>query len=620
MSNPSRSKGGGSSRHQSFRSFHGGQRHNNNSFNSDENRHPTSNKDSHFNGPPYSNEGPPSLKRPRVDIPFGKRIQGPPGPPRHDYGHFVSRSRSPPPPRHSSSHYYSGPSMHSSSSSSSSDPHHGNDRRMERDTRSLSSFSRGPNGHRGGPTGSSEKGSLNTNAVTKQRIYSDFRIARVKIGSFEVVEDNSSFSSHSYNSHNGLKDSRLRLYFRGSGSDKQYATNYVLSENSTARDRALTEPDRLSISIYNGTKRIVIPVQDGLEKVQFRRSDGYFRIQSKSWALFEELDFPHHSSRGGHSRHSSSVGHFRKCDDITNGQLEAANGLIEVWTDMKHPLPVEPKWVYGNLSDYIDSRSKFLQHKVLEVLDPELIIDFDSLVDLWTKQCTISSLAEREDFVKTKLSQLPYILELCSKMLAPPHYYVSKALVASSSGRNGNHSSLPTTKPDILDATSALESSQIPALISPSVNALLASFTYIAKRNANLPDAELISMLKTIMYQVPEPVLWRALDGLFSKRAESELSFDAETVMKKLPEKTNQKATQIKEARLSTEAIENGTVDTKSGNNSTSNFEDNSEDKIEDENFDNQARNDSKKKANEDKDEDEIMDNADEYIYDESLE
>lgn len=627
MSTPSRSKGagGGSSRHQSSRSY-GGPRHNNNSsFHPDDNRHPLTSKNSNHNTLPYSNEGPPSLKRPRVDLPPNRRIIGHTGPTRHNYGYTSSRSRSPPPPRHSSSHYYPGPLMNSSPSSYNS--HHGNERRPERDTRSSSSFSRGQNGHRGGSTVNGEKGSLNASTnMTKQRIYSDFRIARVKIGSFEVIEDNSTFSSHSYNSHNGLKDSRLRLYFRGSGSDKQYATNYVLSENSSARDRALTEPDRLSISIYNGTKRIVIPVQDGLEKVQFRRSDGYFRIQSKSWALFEELDFSsHHGSRGGNSRHSSSIGHFRKCDDITKGQLEAADGLIEVWTDLDHPLPLEPKWVHGNLTDYIDARSKFLQQKVLEVLDPELIIDFDSLVSLWIKQSAIATMEERKDFAKNKLPQLSHILELCSKMLAPPHYYVSKALVASSSGRNSSHSSSTAAKLEPSEAASALESGQIPALISPSVNALLASFTYIAKNNANLSDAELISMLKTIMYQVPEPVLWRALDGIFSKRGESELSFNAEAVMKKLPEKTNQKAAQIKEARLSTESIGNAKNSDKPNNNNNKSGDKDSTQKIDDDSIiakkeNSLAPNDSKKKSDEaddEIDEDEIMDNADEYTYNE---
>lgn len=150
--------------------------------------------------------------------------------------------------------------------------------------------------------------------------------------------------------------------------------------------------------------------------------------------MFEELDTTNRRSNGNRGSGSSShfSGNFRRCGDLTDGQLEAAKGLIEVWTDLKHPLPIEPKWTRGNLTDYIDSRSKYISHNVLQVLDPEHIVDFDSLVDLWIRDSAISSPLERESFVKNHLAKVPVLLELSSKVLAPPYYYVSKALAATS--------------------------------------------------------------------------------------------------------------------------------------------------------------------------------------------
>lgn len=318
-------------------------------------------------------------------------------------------------------------------------------------------------------------------SIARQRIFSDFRIARVKIGKMDIVEDCTLDPPIP-----GVKDSRLRLYFKGSANDTaKYINNnnnYNNTPNQNSFDRAIAEPDRLSISLFHGTKRIVIPVQDGLDKVQFRRKDGYFRIKSHGWALFEEID-----SRRNYNNPNSNRILFKRCDDITKGQLEAADGLIEVWTDLRHPLPIEPKWTKGNLCDYIDSRSKYLTHNVLQVLDPEHVIDFDSLVELWVRDSVINSQTERLNFAKSQLCKLPVLLELCSKILAPPYYYVSKALAATSNNphptaSNSNYpSSENGTPPAPLNphtVASILDSSQIPALISTSVNTLLATAVF----------------------------------------------------------------------------------------------------------------------------------------------
>lgn len=332
------------------------------------------------------------------------------------------------------------------------------------------------------------------------RVYSDFRIAKTRIGDFEVVEANNNGPPPRKNE----RDSRIRLYFKTS--DEQQPTQQQ-SYGMNARERALSEPDRLSISMYQGTKRMIIPVQDGLDKIIFNREQGHFKIHTKGWALFEEVDtqIPNSSFKGN--------AQFRKCQDFTKNELEQANGFIEVWIDKKNPLSMEPKWTRGNIRDYIDSRSKFRTKNVLEVEDPEKIDDFDAIVQLWVRESTISNSTERQNFAENKLSQLNYMLELTSKILAPPHYYVSK---------NAN-----TSNPQV---ASMLESGQIPALISPSINTLIATLTNAILTKAGLPNEVLVSSLKIVLFQVPEPIIWRSLDGLFGKRNEL-LNFNPEKVL-----------------------------------------------------------------------------------------
>lgn len=365
----------------------------------------------------------------------------------------------------------------------------------------------------------------------------------------------------------GVKDSRLRLYFKGSANDTvKYINNnnsYNNTSNQNSFDRAIAEPDRLSISLFHGTKRIVIPVQDGLEKVLFRRKDGYFRIKSHGWALFEEID-----SRRNYNNPNSNRIIFKRCDDITKGQLEAADGLIEVWTDLRHPLPIEPKWTKGNLRDYIDSRSKYLTHNVLQVLDPEHVIDFDLLVELWVRDSVINSQTERLNFAKSQLCKLPVLLELCSKILAPPYYYVSKALAATSNNphptaSNSNYSSSENgTPPAPLNpytVASILDSSQIPALISTSVNTLLATAVFFSEfEESTKSKSELERLIKKVMFQVPEPILWRSLDGLFGKihNNSNGLNFDYKKILKSSEEKTLQKQKEIDSAKEVAQELE----------------------------------------------------------------
>lgn len=358
--------------------------------------------------------------------------------------------------------------------------------------------------------------------TVRTRVYSDFRVARTKIGSFEVVERQGASS----------RDSRLRLYFGNSNNDPATALgsgNLSVNPNGMSRrDRALAEPDRLSISLNQGTRRIVIPVQDGLDKVRFNRKEGYFRILSRGWALFEKTE------SGG------VPGQFRRCEDFTQDQLQLSGGVIEVWIDLKNPLAVEPKWTRGNLVDYIDSRSKFLTHHVLSVEDPDRVVDFDSFVGLWIKESSIGAQVDRAEFVATELSKIEYMLELTSKVLAPPNYYISKSAgIKDASSQDGSNSGS--------DAPS-----QIPALISPSVNALIATTYMLAMRaDEQSQDLGLITelgdQLKTVLYQTPEPIVWRALDGMFAKRREP-LVFNAQSVIDSMQVKSRQKAAAFDDA------------------------------------------------------------------------
>lgn len=60
----------------------------------------------------------------------------------------------------------------------------------------------------------------------------------------------------------------------------------------------------------------------------------------------------------------------------------------------------------------------------------------------------------------------------------------------------------------------------------------------------------LVSLLKAVVYQVPEPILWRSLDGLFGKRNEP-LNFKPELVMEKIASKTQEREATIATAKSS---------------------------------------------------------------------
>lgn len=83
-----------------------------------------------------------------------------------------------------------------------------------------------------------------------------------------------------------IRDSRLRFYFRSSG------TPYAVPTQFSGDNLAAQFPDRLSVSLHKGTKRIVIPAEH-LTAVHFNRVDGYVKIEGRDgWAAVNLVKTP----------------------------------------------------------------------------------------------------------------------------------------------------------------------------------------------------------------------------------------------------------------------------------------------------------------------------------------
>lgn len=323
----------------------------------------------------------------------------------------------------------------------------------------------------------------NSSRVTP-RVYSEFRISKAKIGSLEITE--------AYNP-KSTRDSRLRLYFKTAKDKTPQAV-----EGKTAKEKALAEPDRLSISLYQGSKRMVIPVQDGLKKVKFNRADGHFIIESYCWALFEQ---------------ANSKGQFHKCEDFTDGKLEEARGVIELWVDRDHALPMLPRWTRGNIEGHVYAQSKFRTQQILEVVDPVDITDFTQLLSVWIKESIAGSETNRQEFASTKLNEKGHLLELASKVLLAGNYPIDKPP--------------PAELPPLYGAGGSVVN---------MANAVKALFATIVEVSEGLEESVFVEKLKLVLFQIPEAILWRGLDESFAQRT-STPSFNAKEILAKLRER-----------------------------------------------------------------------------------
>jgi hypothetical protein len=74
-----------------------------------------------------------------------------------------------------------------------------------------------------------------------------------------------------------IRDSRLRFYFRSATS------NSSPRPSLTTNNAAVQDPDRLSVSLHKGTRRIVIPASR-LHAVYFNGGEGYVKVEGDGYA------------------------------------------------------------------------------------------------------------------------------------------------------------------------------------------------------------------------------------------------------------------------------------------------------------------------------------------------
>ena len=84
------------------------------------------------------------------------------------------------------------------------------------------------------------------------------------------------------------RDSKLRFYFRSNVSShssprSQQQQPQPQQPLSSSSDIATQAPDRLSISLFKGTRRIVIPAEH-LKSVILNRNEGYVKVEGDGWA------------------------------------------------------------------------------------------------------------------------------------------------------------------------------------------------------------------------------------------------------------------------------------------------------------------------------------------------
>ncbi|KAG5519480.1 hypothetical protein PMAC_002107 [Pneumocystis sp. 'macacae'] len=224
--------------------------------------------------------------------------------------------------------------------------------------------------------------------VPVRKAFSDFRLAKLQIGSFVSDEMRAAGDQ---------RDARIRFYFR-SAADKEP------SEDMSPVAATLAAPDRLSVSFKKGAVRMVISTEH-IISVVFLRREGRIVVETDGWAVFEEL-----VSNG------SSQPAFRLTNtDPTNGELWRAK-KIEAWLNRTAPL-TEPKWTKGNLRDHIDGVSKF--HGLMHILDADPCPTLQGILEQWTRLSAIGLQSERLLFQRSRLCKLDKLLDIFSELLRP---------------------------------------------------------------------------------------------------------------------------------------------------------------------------------------------------------
>jgi hypothetical protein len=94
-----------------------------------------------------------------------------------------------------------------------------------------------------------------------------------------VISDLSRLITEETKTEVDTRDSRLRFYFRSPSSHPSPASGNA----NTANIIAAQSPDRLSVSLYKGSRRIVIPAEH-IVAVHFNRAEGYVKVEGDGWA------------------------------------------------------------------------------------------------------------------------------------------------------------------------------------------------------------------------------------------------------------------------------------------------------------------------------------------------
>lgn len=243
---------------------------------------------------------------------------------------------------------------------------------------------------------------VNSKSAIPRKTFSDFRISRVRIGTW--------VSEESKEEHDA-RDSKIRFCFRNQN-DREVPSTLSASE------AALVMPDRVSISVLKGTQRIIIPAHH-IKSVDFRRNSGEITVFTDGWAAFEmsrpDASISRSSNESPTSSHFPHVKWSLTEEDLTEGQLSISK-KIEIQLDMQKPL-TEPKWTRGHLDEYIDSSSRFLS--ILKILDAKPIPSIEGFFDQWAGDDNEKAYFYEYQLTPAKLLEMMTALMSTSNILTP---------------------------------------------------------------------------------------------------------------------------------------------------------------------------------------------------------
>lgn len=285
-----------------------------------------------------------------------------------------------------------------------------------------------------------------TRNAPPRKTFSDFRISTITIGDWfsDELKDDSE-----------TRNSKIRFCFRN-------ATDKDAPSTLSATEAALITPDRLSISVLHGSRRIVIPAHH-IKNIEFKRRAGEIKISTDGWAAFESLvtpDATEATTNKSLPRVPPSSWVLTE-DDITAGQLSLAKE-INIKLDLEKPL-TEPKWTRGNLEEYIDQNSRFLH--ITKILDGESIPKFDEILEIWAGR----------DPDKVYFSEFQLHSNVLLRLL-------TRLMSASN-------------------------------ILTPAVTSLLQGMMLLIQ-NSNIATTVVIELLKNALMQIPEHMLMKSLDTL----------------------------------------------------------------------------------------------------------